>query len=62
MASTKKSALATNAIVDLTALSTEVFVNYKEVEVQASSNKPQAASVKHQASQASSQHRKVSRQ
>jgi len=52
MASTKKSALATNAIVDLTAMNTEVFINYKSFEQQAASNKQQATSNKRQASSA----------
>jgi hypothetical protein len=54
MPSTKR-ALANNPIVDLTALSTEVFINYKKSEgsstlIQASSSKPQASSAQAQAS------------
>ena len=44
MASTKKSALAVNATVDLTAMNTEIFINYKSFEQQAASNKRQAPS------------------
>ena len=44
MASTKKSALAVNAIVDLTAMNTEIFINYKSCKQQAASNKRQAPS------------------
>jgi hypothetical protein len=57
MASTKRSALATNAIVDTTALhqyNTTNFVQYASFEQQAPSFKPQATSVKHQAIQATS--------
>jgi hypothetical protein len=60
MASTKRSALATNAIVDTTALhqyNTTNFVQYASFEQhkrQAPSFKPQATSVKHQAIQAAS--------
>jgi hypothetical protein len=58
MASTKRSALATNAIVDHTALhqyNTTNFVQYASFEQQATpSFKPQATSVKHQAIQATS--------
>jgi hypothetical protein len=59
MASTKRSALATNAIVDTTALhqyNTTNFVEYASFEQQATSTsfKPQATSVKHQAIQATS--------
>jgi hypothetical protein len=42
MASTKKSALAVNATVDLTAMNTEIFINYRSFEQQAASLKPQA--------------------
>jgi hypothetical protein len=42
MASTKKSALAVNATVDLTVMNTEIFINYRSFEQQAASNKPQA--------------------
>jgi hypothetical protein len=41
MASTKKSALAVNATVDLTVMNTEIFINYRSFEQQA-----QAASLK----------------
>jgi len=56
---TKKSALAHGCTVDLAALSTEVFINYKKLEVssnkpQASSTQVQASSVKHPKSQATS--------
>jgi hypothetical protein len=59
MASTKRSALATNAIVDTTALhqyNTTNFVEYasSSSKPQAPSFKPQATSVKHQAIQATS--------
>jgi len=60
MASTKKSALATNAIVDLTAMNTEVFVNYKSFEQQAASNKPQAPSSSSSEQQASSPEQQAS--
>jgi len=43
---TKKSALAVNATVDLTAMNTEIFINYKSFEQQA------ATSHEHQASSA----------
>ena len=49
MASTKRSALATNAIVDTTALhqyNTTNFVEYASLEQQAPSFKPQATSIK----------------
>jgi hypothetical protein len=46
MASTKKSALAVNATVDLTAMNTEIFINYRSFEQQAASSK---LSSKHQA-------------
>jgi hypothetical protein len=46
MASTKKSALAVNATVDLTVMNTEIFINYRSFEQQAASNKPQAPSFK----------------
>ena len=49
MASTKKSALAVNATVDLSAMNTEIFSNYKSFEQQAPSHKQQAASNKRQA-------------
>jgi hypothetical protein len=45
MASTKKSALASNPIVDVTVMNTEIFINYRSFEQQAASNKrlkPQA--------------------
>jgi hypothetical protein len=42
MASTKKSALAVNATVDLTVMNTEIFINYRSFEQQAPSSKPQA--------------------
>ena len=51
---TKKSALAVNAIVDLTAMNTEVFINYKSFERQATSCKPRATSVKRLKTQATS--------
>jgi hypothetical protein len=59
MASTKKSALAVNAIVDTKALhqcNTTNFVEYAGLELRAAgaSVKPQATSVKHQAIQATS--------
>jgi hypothetical protein len=61
MASIKRSALAVNATVDLTALSTEAFINYRRAESpdssvkrQATSAKRQAASDKHQAKDSSS--------
>jgi len=60
MASTKRSALAVNAIVDLTALSTEVFVNYKSFEQQAASNKLQAPSDSSNKQQASSSEQQAS--
>jgi hypothetical protein len=44
MASTKRSALAVNATVDLTTMNTEIFINYKSFEQQAASNKRQAPS------------------
>jgi hypothetical protein len=64
MASTKKSALAVNATVDLTVMNTEIFINYRSFEQQArkqqasspelfkqraASFKPRAASFKQQA-------------
>jgi hypothetical protein len=51
MASTKKSALAVNATMDLTAMNTEIFINYRSFERQAASLKLkfQAASSKLQA-------------
>jgi hypothetical protein len=42
MASTKKSALASNPIVDVTVMNTEIFINYRSFEQQAPSSKPQA--------------------
>jgi len=41
---TKKSALAVNATVDLTAMNTEIFINYKSFEQRATSTKRQAPS------------------
>jgi hypothetical protein len=64
MASTKRSALAPGCVVDLTVLSTEIFINYRSFEHQAASDeasgaelfkqqatgvKPRATSVKRQA-------------
>ena len=49
MASTKKSALAVNATVDLTFMNTEIFINYRGFEQQAASNKRQATSREQQA-------------
>ena len=46
MASTKRLALAPGCVVDLTVLSTEIFINYRSFEHQAASDKPQAASCK----------------
>ena len=57
MASTKRSALATNAIVDTTALhqyNTTNFVEYASLEHQASSRKQQASSTKRFKQQAAS--------
>jgi TfoX/Sxy family transcriptional regulator of competence genes len=59
MASTKNSALAVNATVDLTAMNTEIFINYRSFEQQAPSSKLQAASIKHQAIRASSSKRQA---
>jgi len=60
MASTKRSALAPGCTVDLTALSTEVFVNYQKSEQQASSNKRQAPSDSSSKQQASSSEQQAS--
>jgi hypothetical protein len=42
MASTKRSALAPGCVVDLTVLSTEIFINYRSFEHQAASDERQA--------------------
>jgi hypothetical protein len=63
MASTKRSALATNAIVDTTALhqcNTTNFVEYAGLEQQATSTKLQAASNKRQAPSDSSNKQQAS--
>jgi hypothetical protein len=63
MASTKRSALATNAIVDTTALhqyNTTNFVEYASFEQQATSTKLQAASNKRQAPSDSSNKQQAS--
>jgi hypothetical protein len=44
MASTKKSALAVNATVDLTVMNTEIFINYRSFKPRAASRKQQASS------------------
>ena len=44
MASIKRSALAPGCVVDLTVLSTEIFINYRSFEHQAASDKLQAPS------------------
>jgi hypothetical protein len=63
MASTKRSALATNAIVDTTALhqyNTTNFVEYASLEQQATSNKRQAPSDSSNKQQASSSEQQAS--
>jgi hypothetical protein len=63
MASTKRSALATNAIVDTTALhqyNTTNFVEYASFEQQAASNKRQAPSDSSNKQQASSSEQQAS--
>jgi hypothetical protein len=50
MASTKKSALAVNATVDLTVMNTEIFINYRSFEQQAASLKLKLSSSEQQAS------------
>jgi hypothetical protein len=63
MASTKRSALATNAIVDTTALhqyNTTNFVQYASFEQQAASNKRQAPSDSSNKQQASSSEQQAS--
>jgi hypothetical protein len=63
MASTKRSALATNAIVDTTALhqyNTTNFVEYASLEQQAASNKRQAPSDSSNKQQASSSEQQAS--
>jgi hypothetical protein len=63
MASTKRSALATNAIVDTTALhqyNTTNFVEYASLEQQATSNKLQAPSDSSNKQQASSSEQQAS--
>jgi hypothetical protein len=60
MASTKKSALAVNATVDLTAMNTEIFINYRSFEQQAASNKRQAPSDSSRKQQASSSEQQAS--
>ena len=51
---TKKSALVPGCVVDLTALSTEIFINYRSFEQQAASDKRQAPSSSSNKRQASS--------
>jgi hypothetical protein len=60
MASTKKSALAVNATVDLTVMNTEIFINYRSFEQQAASNKRQAPSDSSRKQQASSSEQQAS--
>jgi len=63
MASTKRNALASNPIVDVTALhqyNTTNFVQYASFEQQAASNKPQASSSSSSEQQASSSEQQAS--
>ena len=60
MASIKRSALAPGCVVDLTALSTEIFINYRSFEHQAASDERQAASDERQAPSSSSSRRQAS--
>jgi hypothetical protein len=59
MASIKRSALAPGCVVDLTVLSTEIFINYRSFEHQAASDELQAPSFKHQALQAAGDRRQA---
>ena len=60
MASIKRSALAPGCVVDLTVLSTEIFINYRSFEHQAASDKLQAPSSSSSRRQASSPERQAS--
>ena len=60
MASTKRSALAPGCVVDLTVLSTEIFINYRSFEHQAASDKLQAPSSSSSRRQASSPEQQAS--
>ena len=57
---TKKSALAVNATVDLTAMNTEIFINYKSFEQRAASTELQAPSDSSSKRQASSPEQRAS--
>ena len=59
MASIKRSALAPGCVVDLTVLSTEIFINYRSFEHQAASDERQAPSSSSSRRQASSPERQA---